>query len=59
MFIPKYNIYLISFFSLYQLLSGIICVNNTGNLVNSLFIGGIFNPFSSLAPFHNGVDSTM
>ena len=55
----RYTIYLISFFSLYELFPAFICVKNTGSLVNSLFEFKIFNPFpftSSLSTSSSGMD---
>ena len=41
------NIYLIGFFSLYELFPAFICVNKTETLVNSLFIVKVSIPFPS------------
>ena len=56
---PRYNICLISFFSLYLFLLAFIGADNIGSLVNSLFRADMLNPFPSLTPFDYGADGTL
>ena len=51
---------MISFFSLYELFPAIICANDTGSLVNSLFGVKILIPFPStfLLPSKGGMGDT-
>ena len=48
----RYSIFLISFFSLFELLVAIVCANNAGSLINSLF--GVQNLISV-----QGIDFTL
>ena len=58
--IKRYSICVISFFSLHELFSAYICINNTGSLVNSLFGDKNLIPTPSFTSSHSsgGMDGT-